>query len=58
MAMLDEEKIALRVGRTPLRRMGRVDDIAEAALYLASDRSSFVSGSVMLVDGGITHAFS
>ncbi len=58
MAMLDEEKIAMRVARTPLRRMGRVDDIAEAALYLASDRSSFVSGSVMLVDGGITHAFS
>jgi len=27
-------------------------------LHLASDRSSYVSGSVMLVDGGITHAFT
>jgi len=58
MAKLSEEKIAMRVARTPLRRMGEVDDIAQAALYLASDRSSYVSGSVMMVDGGITHAFT
>ena len=58
MAMLSEEKVALRVARTPLRRMGEPADIADMAQFLASDASSFVSGSVMLVDGGITHAFA
>ena len=38
--------------------MGEPADIAEMALFLASDASRYVSGSVMLVVGGITHAFS
>jgi len=57
-AMLTPEMVEKRLARTPLRRMGEVDDIAEAALFLASDSSSFVTGSVMLVDGGVTHAFA
>ena len=36
----------------PLRRIGQPDDIAQAALYLASDASSFVTGSILVVDGG------
>jgi NAD(P)-dependent dehydrogenase (short-subunit alcohol dehydrogenase family) len=37
----------------PLQRQGTTDDIAEAALYFASDRSSFVTGTTLPVDGGM-----
>jgi len=40
------------VNAYPLRRLGQPDDIAQAALYLASDRSSWVSGNSLFVDGG------
>ena len=38
----------------PLRRLGKPIDIAYAALYLASEESSFVTGSILVVDGGST----
>src|SRR5258708_15101616 len=38
----------------PIPRGGRARDIAEAALYLASDRSGFVTGHSLVVDGGLT----
>jgi len=38
----------------PLRRLGKPMDIAYAALYLASEESSFVTGSILVVDGGST----
>ncbi|HYV59910.1 MAG TPA: SDR family oxidoreductase [Acidimicrobiia bacterium] len=41
------------VAKTPLRRLGETDDIAIAALYLASPASSFVTGKLLEVDGGI-----
>lgn len=56
-AILSEETLANRVARSPLRRIGETDDIAQAALWLASDRSSFVNGQSIAVDGGIGHAF-
>ena len=37
----------------PLNRMGRPEEIADAALFLASDESSFVAGSELSVDGGM-----
>jgi 3-oxoacyl-[acyl-carrier protein] reductase len=40
------------VQHTPLGRMGRVEDIANAYVYLASDQGSFVSGHCLSVDGG------
>jgi 7-alpha-hydroxysteroid dehydrogenase len=42
------------VRRTPLRRLGEVEDIAAGALYLASPASSYVTGRVLDIDGGLT----
>lgn len=41
------------VNRTPVGRMGKVSDIAEAYLWLASDAATFVHGAVLSVDGGL-----
>jgi NAD(P)-dependent dehydrogenase (short-subunit alcohol dehydrogenase family) len=38
--------------RTPMRRFGNLDELVGAAIYLASDASSFVTGQFMIVDGG------
>jgi NAD(P)-dependent dehydrogenase (short-subunit alcohol dehydrogenase family) len=46
---------ALRA-RQPLGRLGTPDEIAEAIVYLASDRAAFVTGSVFTIDGGLTAA--
>ena len=43
-----------RIDRTPLGRMGIPEDIANGILYLASDESSFVTGSELVIDGGMT----
>jgi NAD(P)-dependent dehydrogenase (short-subunit alcohol dehydrogenase family) len=43
-----------RLDRIPMGRFGRPEDIVQMALYLASDESTWVNGSVLTVDGGIT----
>jgi len=40
------------VGRQPMGRLGRVDEVAALAVYLASDESSFTTGTAQLIDGG------
>jgi NAD(P)-dependent dehydrogenase (short-subunit alcohol dehydrogenase family) len=53
-----EEAVALRNGYAayvPMLRLGRPEELAAAAVFLASDESSFMTGSDMLVDGGISN---
>jgi 2-keto-3-deoxy-L-fuconate dehydrogenase len=52
-ATKDEERNKLHA-RQPLGRMGRPDEIAAAALYLASDEAAFITGSTLVIDGGWT----
>lgn len=52
-----DEKKNRRLVHIPMGRFGEAEEIAKAALYLASDESSFVTGSTFLVDGGITAAY-
>jgi NAD(P)-dependent dehydrogenase (short-subunit alcohol dehydrogenase family) len=46
------ERFLAEAARRPLGRVGTPEEIAQAALYLASDASSFVTGTVLVVDGG------
>jgi NAD(P)-dependent dehydrogenase (short-subunit alcohol dehydrogenase family) len=46
------ERLASIVGRTPMGRVGQVDELQGIAIYLASDASSFVTGQTFPVDGG------
>jgi NAD(P)-dependent dehydrogenase (short-subunit alcohol dehydrogenase family) len=50
----DPERKKERLGEVPLGRMASMQDIAEAALYLASDEGSFINGIALPVDGGVT----
>ena len=50
----DEAFSAWLVNRTPCRRWGEVEDLAPAAVFLASDASRFVNGHILYVDGGVT----
>lgn len=51
-----EDPVALkqRTSTTPLRRIGEPDEIAGAAIFLASNAASFVTGQAIVVDGGVT----
>jgi 3-oxoacyl-[acyl-carrier protein] reductase len=51
---LDEQELAQIVRRTPAGRLGEPGDIAAAAEFLASDAAAFITGQVLVVDGGLT----
>ena len=53
----DPERAAKRLVHIPIGRFGEPDEIAKAALFLASDDSSFVTASTFLVDGGLSGAY-
>jgi len=48
----NEERFLSESARRPLGRVGKPEEIAQAALYLASDAASFVTGTALVVDGG------
>jgi 7-alpha-hydroxysteroid dehydrogenase len=54
--LTDEAIRSEMIETTPLKRLGEVEDIAIGALYLASDASSFVTGKVLEIDGGLEAA--
>ena len=41
-------------GRTPMRRIGQIEDLVGPIVFLASDASQFVSGAIIPLDGGLT----
>ena len=52
-----EEKRQRRLVHVPMGRFGEAEEIADAVVFLASDESSFVTGTAFTVDGGITAAY-
>lgn len=56
--VVSEEGWERRRLRVPLQRLGEPEDIANAAVFLASQEASWISGDMLLVDGAMTFAFS
>lgn len=52
---LDEANMTQIVRRTPMGRLGEVEDVAALVAFLASDRAGFITGQTFVVDGGITN---
>jgi NAD(P)-dependent dehydrogenase (short-subunit alcohol dehydrogenase family) len=48
------EKVAPFIERIPMARIGQVEDIARAVMFLASEDAGYITGQVLCVDGGVT----
>ena len=55
-AVIDEAGWEARRSRTPIRRLATAEDVAEAAVFLASDQARSIAGVTLKIDGGITVA--
>lgn len=53
----DDERRNRRLAHIPMGRFGRAEEIAQGALFLASDESSWMTGQSLIIDGGITAAY-
>ena len=51
---MPEGQRAQIIRRTPLGRLGQVDDVTGALLFLLSEQAQFITGQSMVVDGGLT----
>ena len=49
-----EQKVEANALRHPLKRIGKASDISEMACFLLSDKSSWITGQIMHVDGGMS----
>jgi NAD(P)-dependent dehydrogenase (short-subunit alcohol dehydrogenase family) len=50
----DEERLAGVLDLQPLRHLGRPEEVAEMAVFLASEQASFITGQTIVIDGGRT----
>ncbi|WP_293902027.1 glucose 1-dehydrogenase [Phenylobacterium sp.] len=57
-SVVSGEGLQRRIAQTPLGRLGTTEDIARAVRYLACDDSSFVTGQLLTVDGGLANSLS
>ena len=48
----DDEKMKMVLSRTPLGRLGNVEDVANAVVFLASERAGYITGETIYIDGG------
>ena len=53
-SLSDPAAMELRMQRLPMGRIGKPEEVAYGVIYLASDESSFVTGSELVIDGGTT----
>jgi NAD(P)-dependent dehydrogenase (short-subunit alcohol dehydrogenase family) len=55
MAFSDPERARAQfIARQPMGRFGRADEVAELAVYLASDEADFITGAAYVIDGGMS----